>query len=137
MSSDNYFESAKSWSLIDTKPVLLYVENCDDCIVFWNKFVLSHKMALSLAMTRFNISPTPEMKEAMHQDHARLYYANAFRVTKKWDTMIKEKRIYSYLNKQMAKHISEAVREQTLGEVLGWFSYDRAINFPKGNANDR
>ena len=40
----------QSWSLLDTKPVMLYIEKCDEYLVYWNGVVMPHKMSLCMAM---------------------------------------------------------------------------------------
>ena len=55
----------KTWSLLDPKPVLKYLQHHDEYIVYWNGMAMTHSQALSLAMEKLGIYPTPEMKSAM------------------------------------------------------------------------
>ena len=53
--------SEHSWSLLDPKPVLLYLPKCDDYIVYWNGVAMTHSMALCRAMELTGVYATPEM----------------------------------------------------------------------------
>jgi len=118
----------KAWSLIDPKPVLYYVVNSDDYIVYWNGIVMPHKMALCIAMYKFGMTTTPTMKLALLENYKKLYYANAFN-TRAWDDMVRDdtgSNILNYLSKIMHDHITVAVENKTGAEVLSWFDYSRA-----------
>lgn len=118
----------QSWSLLDPKPVLLYIANSDEYIVYWNGVVMPHKMALCMAMEySAGIYPTPEMKTALEQEYRRLYYSNAFQ-TRAWDLKVVESPIYPYLKRIMKEHLTKVIQEPKLPayEVLGWFNYSRA-----------
>jgi len=118
----------QSWSLLDPKPVLLYVQHNDEYIVYWNGIVMPHKMALCMAMEyAAGIYPTPEMKTALEQDYRRLYYSGAFQ-TRAWDLKVAESPIYAYLKRVMKEHLVKVIQEPKLPafEVLGWFNYSRA-----------
>ena len=54
--------SEQSWSMLDPKPVLLYLSNLDEYIVYWNGKVMPHAMALNMALETYGIYATPEMK---------------------------------------------------------------------------
>ena len=118
----------QSWSLLDPKPVLLYIEKCDEYIVYWNGVVMPHKMALCMAMEYASgIYPTPEMKTALEQDYERLYYSNAF-ATRAWDLRVSDSPIYPYLKLIMKEHLTKTIKEaeRPAAEVLSWFDYSRA-----------
>ncbi len=118
----------QSWSLLDPKPVLLYIEKCDEYIVYWNGVVMPHKMALCMAMEHASgIYPTPEMKTALERDYERLYYSNAFE-TRAWDLKVMDNPIYPYLKRIMKEHLNKFIGEanRPAQEVLGWFNYTRA-----------
>lgn len=116
-----------SWSLIDPKPVIKYVPQCDDYIVLWNGIILPHKMALCFAMTKFGIYATPEMKRELEKNYRKLYYANAFQ-TRKWDGVMDDRKsVFSYLNNVMTTHVNDVTEKYTAQEVLSWFDYSRAV----------
>ena len=119
--------SEQSWSLLDPKPVLLFVEQSNEYICYWNGIVMTHTMALNIALEPFGIFATPEMKTAMEQDYRRIYYAGGFN-TRAWDFKVSESPVYPYVKRLMAEHIKKVVVEQKrdISEVLGWFSYDKA-----------
>ena len=119
--------SEQAWSLIDPKPVLLYISSCDEYIVYWNGVAMTHKMALCMAMEYAGIYATPEMKTAMEQDYERLYYSNAFK-TRAWDLKVCDSPIYPYLKRIMKEHLVKVIHEpkRPASEVLGWFNYSRA-----------
>ncbi len=118
--------SEHSWSLLDPKPVLLYLNNLDEYIVYWNGIALTHTMALNAAMEHFGMYPTPEMKTAMEENYKRIYYANGFQ-TRAWDLKVAESPIYPYVKRMLAEHINTHIKDKrTISEVLGWFDYERA-----------
>jgi len=117
--------SEHSWSLLDPKPMLIYLDYHDDYIVVWNGVVMPHTMALCMAMELFGIFPTPEMKTAMEVNYRKLYYANAFD-TRSWDNQAASNELYSYLKRIMGKHLIKTLENKKPQEVLSWFNYNRA-----------
>jgi hypothetical protein len=119
--------SEQSWSLLDPKPVLLYLSHVDEYIVYWNGIALTHSMALNLSLEHFGIYPTPEMKTAMENDYRKIYYAGGFN-TRAWDWKVSESPIYPYVKRLLKDHTEKLIDEQNrdISEVLGWFNYERA-----------
>jgi hypothetical protein len=116
----------KAWSLLDNRPVLKYVANCDDYIVYWNGIVMPHKIALCLAGRLIGVYPTPEMKIVMQQNYLKLYYANAFDSLGKWDHLVTNRVMYNVVENHMMHHLNELQQQNIPGaEVLGWFDYNR------------
>lgn len=118
--------SEQSWSLLDPKPVLLYLENLDEYVVYWNGIAMTHTMALCMAMERAGgIYPTPEMKQELESTYHKVYYANGFQ-TRAWDNIVSSTSVYSYLKKLMKEHLEKTVDGKNASDVLKWFDYDRA-----------
>jgi hypothetical protein len=117
--------SEQSWSLLDPKPVLLYLSNLDEYIVYWNGIVMPHTMALCMSMEYFGVWPTPEMKTAMEQNYERIYYANGF-ATRAWDSKVSSSPVYPYLKRIMAEHMKKLLEGREARDVLGWFDYSKA-----------
>jgi len=117
--------SEQSWSLIDPKPVLLYLTHHDDYIVYWNGVVMPHNMALCMAMEYFGIYPTPEMKTAMEKNYEILYYAGAFN-TRAWDSRVGCGPVYSYLKRIMKPHVEKLTENNDPNVVIGWFDYKKS-----------
>ena len=117
--------SEHSWSLLDPKPVLLYVDHVDDYIVYWNGVVMPHSMALCIAMEFLGIYPTPEMKMALERTYKKLYYSNAFS-TRAWDHKVAAGFLYPYLKRIMTEHVKKTVEGKDPKDILGWFNYKRA-----------
>ena len=119
--------SEQSWSLLDPKPVLLYLTDIDEYVVYWNGIAMTHIMALNTALERFGIYATPEMKSAMESEYRRIYYANGFD-TRAWDQKVANSPIFPYIKRLMKEHLDKNVTEQKreIDEVLGWFDYSRA-----------
>lgn len=129
--------SEQSWSLLDPKPVPLYLSHLDEYIVYLNGIAMTHIMALNMSMEHFGIYATPEMKTAMEKDYRRIYYANGFD-TRAWDFKVSESPIYPYVKRLMRDHLSKIITDQNkdIGEVLGWFDYKRArTNTVDNNTN--
>jgi hypothetical protein len=117
--------SEQSWSLLDPKPVLLYVERVDDYIVYWNGIAITHSMALCMVMEYFGVWPTPEMKTAMEKNYLTIYYANGFD-TRAWDSKVESSPLYPYLKRIMAEHMAKVIENREARDVLGWFDYSKA-----------
>ncbi len=119
--------SEQSWSLLNPKPVLLYLPNVDECICYWNGIAMTHAMAMNMACEYFGIYPTPEMKTAMEKEYKQIYYSNGF-ATRAWDFKVSESPIYPYVKRLLLEHMNKVIKEQNrdITEVLGWFSYDKA-----------
>ncbi len=119
--------SEQSWSLLDPKPVMLYLSNLDEYIVYWNGIATTHLMALNLAIEYYGIFPTPEMKSAMEQNYSKIYYANGFD-TRAWDLKVSSSPIYPYVKRLLAEHCKKVIDEsgRDITEVLGWFDYSKA-----------
>ena len=119
--------SEHSWSLLDPKPVLLYLDRSDDYICYWNGIALTHTMALNIALEPFGIFATPEMKTQMEKDYRKIYYANGFD-TRAWDFKVSESPIYQYVRRMLAEHVKKTIAEKNrdIAEVLGWFDYSKA-----------
>ena len=117
--------SEQSWSLLDPKPVLLYIPKLDEYIVYWNGIVMTHSMALCMSMEQFGVWATPEMKTAMENDYQRIYYANGFN-TRAWDLKVASSPVYPYLKRIMQEHLKKVIEKKEARDVLGWFDYKRA-----------
>ena len=117
--------SEQTWSLLDAKPVLLYLQHHDEYIVYWNGVVMPHSMALCMSMEFAGIYPTPEMKTAMEATYRKLYYAGAFN-TRAWDLKVSESPVYPYLKRIMAEHFKGLMEDADPSVVLGWFDYNKA-----------
>lgn len=124
--------SEQSWSLLDPKPVLLYLNNLDEYIVYWNGIALTHAMALNAAVEYFGVYPTPEMKTALEKEYRKIYYAGGFG-TRAWDFKVSESPIYPYVKRLLKEHMDRTISEpkRDISEVLGWFDYSRARHLDK------
>jgi hypothetical protein len=119
--------SEQSWSLLDPRPVLLYLDHLDEYIVYWNGIATTHLMALNFAMEYYGIYPTPEMKTAMEQNYRKIYYANGFN-TRAWDLKVSGSPIYPYTKRLLQEHCKKTIEDgnKGIGEVLSWFQYSKA-----------
>jgi hypothetical protein len=119
--------SEHSWSLIDPRPVLLYLPNLDEYIVYWNGIATTHTMAMNIAMEYFGIYPTPEMKTAMERNYQTVYYSNGFG-TRAWDLKVCDSPIYPYTKRMLKNHCDAQISDKKLeiNEVLDWFCYNRS-----------
>lgn len=117
--------SEHTWSLLDPRPVLLYLDKSDEYIVYWNGVVMPHTMALCIAMENFGIWATPEMKTVMERDYERIYYANGFD-TRAWDGKVSDSPVFPYLKRIMAEHVKKVIEGKEARDVIGWFDYSKA-----------
>lgn len=123
--------SAHSWSLINPRPVLVYLKHYDNYIVYWNGIIMTHSIALAITMEEFGIFSTPKMRESMRQEYMNLYYGGAFG-TREWDDMVRSNHgnLYSYLRNLMHTHLKEIFDKSSLDrtQVIRWFDYSTAIH---------
>ena len=124
--------SELSWSLLDPRPVLKYIEECDEYIVYWNGAVMPHLMALNLAMEEFGIYPSPSMKLNLTNNYKKIYYSDGFG-TRAWDNIAATGNPYNYLKRYMYDHIHNTIEKYAKSDVLGWFNYNRARNTSNDN----
>ena len=119
--------SEHSWSLLDPRPVLLYLDHLDEYIVYWNGIATTHLMALNFSMEYYGMYATPEMKTAMEQNYRKIYYANGFQ-TRAWDLKVAESPVYPYTKRLLQEHCKKLIDDQSrdIEEVLGWFDYSKA-----------
>jgi len=117
--------SEQSWSLLDPKPIMLYLKNLDEYIVYWNGIAMTHSMALCAAMEHLGIYATPEMKTALEQNYQRIYYANGFD-TRAWDLKVASSPVYPYIKRLMKEHLEKYLAGKDPKDVLRWFDYSRA-----------
>lgn len=118
--------SEHSWSVLDPRPVLLYLPRLDEYIVYWNGLAMTHSQALCFAMETIGVYSTPEMKRAMDETHKRVYYANGFQ-TQNWDNIIRNSNtIFDYLKGKIRPHVKAVCEGKTPQEILGWFDYKKA-----------
>jgi cobalamin biosynthesis Co2+ chelatase CbiK len=122
--------SEHSWSLLDPKPVLLYLPKVDEYIVYWNGVVMPHTMALCMTMEFFGIYPTPEMKAALEADYRKIYHSNGFD-TRAWDSRVENGSVYSFLKRIMAEHLKKVLENKEAKDALNWFNYNRARQLDK------
>lgn len=117
--------SEQSWSLLDPKPVLLYLNSVDEYIAYWNGIAMTHPMALCMAMEFVGIYATPEMKSELEAHYRKIYYSNGFE-TRAWDSTVENSPVYPYLKRIMHDHIKKVTENKDPKEILGWFNYNRA-----------
>lgn len=123
-------QAQKSWSMLDHRPVLKYVPECDDYIVYWNGIVIPHKMALCYAGTLLNIYPTPEMRKELTLNYKKLYCAGALGLEGDWSHRMKgHADMFGFVNRYIQDHLN-SLKEQNIPkeEILGWFDYSRAVS---------
>lgn len=118
--------SEQSWSVLDPRPVLLYLPTVDEYIVYWNGYVMTHSQALCLAMETFGIYATPEMKSAMDSTYNRIYFSGGFQ-TRSWDNIVKNSSsVFDYLKTKVRPHVKLVCEGKTPQEILSWFDYNRS-----------
>ncbi len=117
--------SELTWSLMDPKPILVYIEHLDEYLVYWNGIAMTHSMALCMSMEYIGIYPTPEMKIFLEKNYEKIYYAGGFG-TRKWDEIVEGTHVYAYLKKIMSEHLAEILKKKEPHEILIWFDYSRA-----------
>ena len=118
--------SELAWSMIDSKPVLLYLEKLDEYVVYWNGVVMTHAMALSLSCELVGIIPTHSMQVAMCYNRDKIHAARGFGQNPR--QYINGHTEYKYLRTVMSRHLKRVITDRAVSaaEVLSWFEYSRA-----------
>ena len=113
-----------SWSLLDPKPVLLYVKEYDNTLVAWNGVLMTKVVALNMAIEEFGKWPTPKMKQEMFKTYKQLYITGFFG-KQDWDSFfgVSADNLFSYLRKLNKAHLTKVSKGKKISEVLGWFKY--------------
>lgn len=119
------FEKERAWSMLDTKPVILYLTHHDEFIVVWNGIVMPYIFAQCMAAERFGVYISPAMCDALKNTYNRLYYAGAFR-TREWDHIVINTSVYHYLIKIMTEHLDKVCQNKTGKEIMSWFDTNNA-----------
>ena len=119
------YEAERSWSMLDAKPVLMYLQKHDEYMVMWNGAIMPHAHALCITAELLGIYTSPTMKDAMHDTYCKLYYAGAFG-EQHWDKIVEENRTFTYLRGFMFDHVDKLSKISTRAEILGWFDFSSA-----------
>ena len=114
-----------TWSMLDPRPVLLYLKEHDDYIVYWNGIAMTHSQAMNMALETIGIYPTPEMKSVMEVQYRKLYYSGAFG-TRNWDHTVESGELYGMIKKWMKDHLNAHVKNGDPKNILSWFDYSKA-----------
>lgn len=114
-----------NWSVLDPRPVLVYLPHYDDYIVYWNGIAMPHSMALCMAMDAIGVFSTPLMKLAVEKDYRRLYYAGALNTLIPTNAHPATMNYYN-MSKLMKEHIFKVTENKDPKEILNWFDYAKA-----------
>lgn len=119
------YEVERSWSMLDAKPVLIYLQKHDEYIVMWNGAIMPYAHALCIAGERLGIYTSPSMRNEMNSTFFKLYYAGAFG-EQHWDNIVEENRTYNYLRGFMFEHMNKISEISTGNDILRWFDFSNA-----------
>ena len=79
--------SEAGWSLLSPNPIIKYLPEFNEHIVYWCGIGMLHSTALTLACHHMaNIYPGASVKAALYDKFLKLYNAGAFQ-TSDWDTL--------------------------------------------------
>lgn len=116
-----YFNSPqRAWSLVSPLPVVVYLKNYDEYVVFWNGFLLSHAHALQLMLVPYGIYASPEIRRAVTDTFFTLYSSGAFSDVN-WDKSVHEN-YYNQVNYFLNQHITTFTQNKTLPEAVKFLS---------------
>lgn len=115
----------RTWSLLDPRPVLVYLEQHDEYIVFWNGWSMTQSQAHYMALRHVNVYPNQEIREAMQKTYERLYYAGAFD-TRDWDHIVRSSNSFDFILKYMKPHLEKHCWNREAKEIFSWFVPSRA-----------
>lgn len=119
------YKAEHSWSMLDAKPVLMYLQKHDEYIVMWNGAIMPYAHALCIAGEQLGIYTSPSMRDAMNSTFFKLYHAGAFG-EQHWDQIVEGNRTFTYLRGFMFDHVDKLSKISTGTEILGWFDFSNA-----------
>lgn len=114
-------EAARTWSLLDPKPQLVYNAHTDVTLAWWAGVVMTRNQAMTLAMMEYGIWPTPLQKQRIHEEYVRAYRAGAFG-DRDWRTAIESGNALPYLQRCLEEPLRGLNERYTAAQVLQWFS---------------
>jgi len=117
-------EAARTWSLLDPKPQLVYVARSDVTVAWWNGIVMTRSQALTLAMMEFCVWPTPLQKQRIHEEYVRAYRTGVFG-ERDWRAAVESGNALPYLQRCIEEPLKNLNERYTAAEVLQWFSPKR------------
>lgn len=115
----------RTWSLLDPRPVLVYLEQHDEYIVYWNGWAMTQSQAQYMALRHINIYPNQELRDVMQETYERLYYAGAFD-TRDWDHLVRNNNTFEFILKYMRSHLEQHCWNRDAREILSWFAPSKA-----------
>lgn len=114
-------QAARTWSLLDPKPQLVYHAPTDVTLAWWAGIVMTRNQALAIAMMEYSIWPTPLQKQRIHDEYVRAYRAGAFGL-RDWTSAIESGNALPYLQRCLEEPLKGLNERLTAAEVLLWFS---------------
>lgn len=108
----------KAWSELTDSPVMFYLEEYDEHLVYWFGFLLPHIVALNMAMEPFGIYPSPKMKEHLFIKYKQLYYSDAFDMTIDNFGDFTGHSVLGYIRASIGKQISAYAAKTTISSIL-------------------
>lgn len=135
--------SEAAWSMVNTRPVILYSRGVDGYIAYWCGVGMTHRQALSIAAEIYlGIWATPQMKKSMWDEFVKIYHAGGFQ-TRDWDGALSNMTYrlmpgslydvageshYGFLKNRILHKLGSPIKiPDDPREVLQWFDYSRAI----------
>jgi hypothetical protein len=62
-------DSAKAWGILSNHPVMVYHDNINEYMVYWNGYIMTRRIGLTIAASmKHKIVPTTKMREALYDD---------------------------------------------------------------------
>jgi len=120
------YEREKAWSLMSPQPVIFLVKEHNEYLVYWDGFLMPYIVAFNIAMEKFQIYPSPKMKEKMFTKYRQLYYSGAFGIEIKYFDDFAASGLYGYVRQTIGSRAkNQLIKKNTITEVLTMFDLAR------------
>ena len=120
------FDAEISWSMMDPRPVVMYLPEQDDYMVVWNGVVLPLVHAQCIAFEFIGFWSGRAVKHELDDRYRKLYYAGAFG-TKEWDHIVETNPdTFNLLRRFLEAHLNKIIPNYSKQEIVEWFNLKNA-----------
>lgn len=121
-----------SWSLINPRPIVVYVKKHDEHLVYWNGYVMTHAHALQIMLMPYGIYASPKVKSAITKRFKQLYTAGLFGDVA-WDRVVHSNEYYKYVVDKVETHVREITKGVDIYDAVKWLDTTDAKVVDKSN----
>lgn len=114
-----------SWSLLNPRPIVVYVKEHDEHLVYWNGYVMTHAHALQIMLIPYGIYASPRVKSSITKRFKQLYTAGLFGEVV-WDKFVHNVGYYGYVVNKIEKHVRAITNSVDVYDAVRWLDTNDA-----------